>query len=360
MQSDVETARLLVETPMLLPDLCLSPHEVGDLASGELLCAPADERVRVESGPRAGDYLVRFLNTHYGGKIQVARRELPLSPLLYVINHEFSGDDSARKIEGQLFNRLLYFDGDIRLNTAFNNWVYSLVMFAGDRGDVEWNFRPRAPLSGINLRRFDEKTRTTRWLCPVNWTSNTPDEQIERDLNQMLRDKDSYFALAHDWNFSSEGEQARRLARLANGDWDELMCCLRNLVLSFDELDASAQWTLSSRVPKPGNDENEADFSAQMLRETHLTGGDQHHGLTGVQAQLFEAIARYFHPAWNLELNDLLVRHEIRTGQEINFPFKVTVPAASAHPRLEARLQLRDFLRDKIGAPELAALMGEL
>ena len=342
---------------MPLPDLCLAPHEVGDLAPNEPLCAPADERVRVESGPRAGDYLVRFLNTHYGGKIQVARRELPLSPLLYVINHEFAGDDSARKIERQLFNRLLYFDSDYRLISAPGDWNYQIVIEAGDRGDVDWCSREKGAIDKVCLRRFDEKTQTTRWLCPLDWTFDTPNEQIERDIQQMLRDKDSYFALAHDWNFSSHEARGRRLLRLANGDWDELIYRLKQLVLSFDELDAGADWTLSSRVPKPGNDENESDFSAQMLRETHLTGGGQHHRLTGVQSQIFEAIARYFHPAWNLELHDLLVGHEIRTGQEINFPIQVAIPAASAHQRLEARLQLRDFLRDQAGAPELAALI---
>lgn len=342
---------------MLLPDLCLLPHEVGDLAPNEPLCAPANARVRVENGPRAGDYLVRFLNTHPGGEIIVARREAPVSPLIYLIQHEFSGDDSARKIERQLFNRLLFFDGDCRLARSPNDWDYQLVIEAGERGDVDWISRGKGDLESINLRSFDEKTQITRWLCPLDWKFDTPDEQIERDIQQMLSDENSYFAVTLGWNISSNEARGRRLLRFANGDWDELMRCLRNLVLSFDELDAGVEWELSSRIYKRSHFARENEFLAMLLRETHLVAGGKYHDLGELQARIFKAMMRYFAPVWDGELENLLKLHGIWDGRETNFPIQVAVPVASAHQRLEARLQLRDLLRDQAGAPELAALM---
>ena len=339
-------------------DLCLQPHEVGDWPSGEPLCAPADERVRVESGPRAGDYLVRFLKSSFGGEVLVARREAPASPLLYVIQHELADGDIARKLEGQMFNRLLHFDADCRLARSLNSWRYNLVIEVGDRGDVNWCSREKGELGKVNLRRFDADTRTVEWRCPVNWTFDTPDAQIERDIQRMLRDKAGYFALAHDWKMSDEAEQSRRLARFANGDWDEFMHRLHDLILSFDELDASVEWRLITRVHKPRIEETEAEFFAQITMETHLASGAQYLRLSEIQTRIFEAVMRYFHPTWNNELNDSLIRHGIRTGKEINFPIQVAVPAASAHERLEARLQLRDFLRAQANAPELAELLG--
>ena len=360
MQSDVETARLLVETPMPLPDLRLKPHEVGDLPPGEPLCAPADARVRVESGPRAGDYLVRFLNTHYGGEIIVARREAPVSPLIYLIQHQFAGDDIARKIEQQMFNRLLFFDGDHRLARSTSDWDYQIVIEAGERGDIDWISRDKGDIERINLRSFNEKTQTTRWRCPLDWTFDTTDEQIECDIQQMLRDEESYFAVTRGWNFSSNEARGRRLLRFANGDWDELMRCLHNLVLSFDELDAGAEWELISRIHKRSHFASENEFLAMLLRETHLVAGAKYHRLGELQPRIFEAMMRYFAPVWNGELEDLLKLHGIWDGSETNFPIQIRVPAASAHQRLEARLQLRDWLRDHAGAPRLAALMEKL
>ena len=335
----------------MLPELCLLPREIGDFAASEPLCAPADERARVESGPRAGTYLARYLHGNNVGRAIVARRESPVSPLIYVHQAQTLGMDIAHKINLQMFNRLLYFDADYRLISERGNWNYELAIHRGDRGEVNWSSRAGG---AVNVRRDD---CGTHWRCPVDWKFDTPDEQIERDINAMLRDENSYFAIAQSWNFSSEEQQARRLARFAQGDFDAFMRCLRNLVLSFDELDPSAERTLNSRIYQQNNDGSEANRLVLMLMDTHLTSGDERHRIAGLQAQTFEAIARYFRPHWNLELHDLLVRHEIRSGKEINFPVQIIVPAASAHQRLEARLQLRDWLRDEVGARELAVLL---
>lgn len=338
---------------MPLPDLCLLPHEVGGLATGESLCAPADARVRVESGPRAGDYLVRTVKTPRSGKILAARREALPSPLLYVHHGGTLGDDTAGKIEREMFNRLLYFDSNCRLMTELGNYDYHLIIHAGDKGDVNWRSRGS---DEVNLRCFD---RNPRWRCPLDWKFDTPDEGIERDINRMLRDDDSYFAVAHGWKMLDAQQQGRRLVRFVNGDWDEFTRCLYNLVLSFDDHDPDVEWELTIRVHKRSNFASETEFFAMLLMETHLLAGAKYHRLSGIQSQIFEALLRYFYPLWDEELEKLLIHHEIYTGQESNFPIQVIVPVASAHQRLEARLQLRDFLRDKVGAPKLAELMNE-
>ena len=342
----------------MLPDLCLKPHEISDLPAGEPLCAPAEQRVRVESGAYAGDYLLRFIATQLSIKPLVARRETPGAPLLYVHQNATLGTGAARHIEMGMFNRLLYFDARHRLARAPDDWTYNLAMFRGERGDVHWSCRYGDPLSEVNLRCFDETTQTTRWRCPLNWKFDTPDEQIECDIQRMSRDETSYFALACGWNFSSEDQQGRRLLKFANGDWDELMRRLRDLILSFNDRDPNAEWRLTVRVPRRENFASDAEFFAMLQSDTRLITGGKYHQFSEIQARIFEAIMRDFEPTWNGELHDLLVRHEIRGGDELNFPIRVTVAAASAHECLEARLNLRDWLRDKVTPDELAEWMG--
>lgn len=276
---------------MPLPELCLAPHEVGDLLAGEPLCAPAD--ARVESGPRAGDYLVRTVKSLRSGKIIAARREMPTSPLLYVHHGGTLGNNTAGKIEREMFNRLLYFDSNYRLTTSLGNYEYYLAISAGDKGDVNWKSLGVGGSGEVNLRRFD---RNPRWRCPVDWKFDTPDEQIERDINAMLRDENSYFAVAHGWTMLDAQGQARRLVRLVNGDWDEFMRCLRNLVWSFDDSNSSVEWTLTSRIHKRSHFASDSEFFAMLLMETHLLTSVEYHRFSELQSQIFETMLRYFYP----------------------------------------------------------------
>ena len=337
---------------MALPDFCIAPHEIGDLAPDEPRCAPAEARVQVTRGAHAGRYLVRRLQGVNDWSSVVARLESRHAPLLLVDHSEvLKLPEIEKSLERGSVNRLLYFDASYSLATSGENWAFWLGIYNSERGAANWVTRAG---SFVNIRRVNEGARGR---CAVNWGVGTPDETIERDIQELLADENSYFAFANRWALIPNREKGRSLMRFARGDVDEFRGWLHALVWSLGECDPTVNWILTLKIGIL-LDSDEAGYCAEIARASELRSCRGKHRFSACQLKALETIARHFHPHRNLELEELLKLHEIWDGGKRPRALQFGVPVVSAHQRLEARLQLRAFLRDKLTSTELRELLG--
>lgn len=336
---------------MSLPDLCLAPHEAGGFAFDEPLCAPAQYRVQVESGPCAGSYLIRCCESSYGGKAIIARRELPTSPLLYIQQYEGSSVEKiAENVEHAHVNRLLFFDSAYRLATSAHSWSFRLTIYSGDKSAIHW-----IPSTGtiVNIWRIREGANNR---YAVDWKFDTPDKQIELDINEMLSDENSYFSIANWWAQLDAKEIRSLLIQFANGDLGEFRNYLRTFVWSLEGCENSVDWSLTLPLPMRRDYESDTAYFDQIVQGSKFRSKVNKYQLPLSQLEALKTILHHFYPHRNAELEDLLKSHDI--WQRHTQPsLSVIVPIATAHERLEAQLELRDFLRDKLTAAELAELM---
>ena len=131
---------------MPLPDFCLLPHEVGDLAPDEPLCAPADERVSIWKWFKREVYLTRRVKRRGGQMMFVAREESnPQSPLLrFELLSERELASPKLAVKSQRFTRRLPFDAQGNLNASSYDEKPSLLL--QHYGSVYWCFRSESKM----------------------------------------------------------------------------------------------------------------------------------------------------------------------------------------------------------------------
>ena len=336
----------------MLPELCLAPHEVGDLAPGEPLCAPADARIRVETGARRGNYLIRRLQGNNGWIPVAIRREAPTSPLIYVHQDERLPDlEIAKKIRQGKIDRLLYFNSDYRLATSRHAWSFWMGIYDDEKGAANWQLRQGGI---VNLRHRNEGSPGRFSLY---WKFDTPDEEIERDISRMLSDENSHFSFANRWESLGYREKQRSLTQFARGDMNELKSRLSALIWSFDECDPDVEWRWTLRLGMRREHESDSNYLDEIVCESKLASKSGKYQLSAFQCELLKATLSHLFPRRNAELEDLLKFHNIWQGHGRLSPLPFVIPVATAHERLEARLQLREFLRAQVSPAEFGELM---
>ena len=339
------------------PDLCLLPHEAGALALGEPSCAPAESRVRVWKWRCGGIYLLRRINTTIAPQ-WIARRQSPAdSPLLLLIwpargqrNFLFDRFWSPRAQQRAMirafkkgkFGRVIYFDEQIQLATAPQNWRTALHINAD--GAPVWHSRDGASAA---FHWNDARPKLSD-LCRFNAT----DFEIEDELSQMLSDANGDCARALDWLDLDRQEQDRQIYRVRRGTLDEFKSLLRAMIWSENARSEATTWMLffSSHTLEVGlNDGNSLDSLFKSGR-TETWPAPRH-------KRLLELARREFGLHYALEL----VRRRSPWPQVDwnDYVLELKIPVPTAHQQLEAQLQLRDWLQGKVSLAELSELMNQ-
>ena len=339
----------------MLPDLCLLPHEAGDLAPGEPLCAPASKRLRIWKWRYGESYLLRRVNTRVAPQ-WIARRESPAdSPLLRLLwSPDGQGNVMADlfwsprtqlkamfgAFKKQKFFRVIYFNEQIQLATAPENWRYALHLNAD--GAPIWHSRQGA----IAAFHWNDSRPKLTEVCRFNAT----DSQIENELSQMLNDVNCDCADALSWLHLNRQQKDRQIYGVRRGTLDEFKSLLRAMIWSENARTEAKTWMLffSSHTLEVGlNDGNSLD-SLFMSGRNETCPTPRHKRLLELARHAFE-----LHYALDLVRR----RSDLPQVAWNDYVLDIEIPSPSAHQQLEAKLQLRDWLRDKVCADELAELM---
>ena len=188
---------------MALPDLCLLPHEAGDLAPDEPLCAPATHRITSKKHPQH-IYLVRWIAVEVAPDrkyIWMARREsVANAPLL----RDERGTSDLKMLCSHLmrgkFERRLFFDSQLHLAST-RDWQFSFCL--GEVGSTSWAFPVnhqfcpnQAPFNNGHFRwpHLPEDKPLSR-----SWRTDTSDAQLEKEVAAILRDADSDGSFTFRW-----------------------------------------------------------------------------------------------------------------------------------------------------------------
>lgn len=332
---------------MSLPDLCLLPHEMGDLAPDEPLCAPAIARVKIGRWWCRESYLLRPVRTTTFPTEWIARRESsPTAPLLRLFWPPSAElEEILISLKQGKFMRVLYFDEQIRLMTSLDVWHYALCI--GHDGVAVWSAR-------------NGESAAFGWLKPNSklstlWRAETTDSDIEHYLRQMLKDNDSDCAFALNWLQLSETEKDTLLVQVAHGNLEE---CRQLLWASLwiDSIWLSSQrWRWNIDIGWGSDYEAPTSDPRVMASRSDIENEIQGIELSPRLLRLLEIILAHFKLSHNRQTQSKTLVCNIRNLD--NSCWNVPVPTPTAHEILEARLRLRDFLRDKLSPAELNELM---
>lgn len=332
---------------MPLPELCLLPHEVGDLAPDEPLCAPAMLRARAWRWFSMSFYNARWIGLANGKFDLVARREVPDAPLM---RFAFGMADNApcdfphlAKLIGRGdFMRCLFFGADQKLIETRGNWHGELILSPDGRSCWQSPNGEIAPFEWRNLK--------ARRPMPDWWRARATDAQIEAEVCAMLRDEASDCAFAWAWLHWSERQRGRVWARAGRGDLDACERVVRAIVR------ADSTWQ-----SEPSRDLNfdlsvlDFPFAAETSINGHLLYDAKSQEFSASQNRLFRLVFEQLGLSLNRSMESYsAARHYSHRHGSI---WRLTIALPSQHERLEALFEVRDWLRDKVSSTELTELM---
>ncbi len=329
---------------MSLPALCLAPHEVGDLASGEPLCAPAEMRVRVGLRLAASFYCARWIRLSNGKFDLVARRETPHAPLL-----RFAFGRTAPRQKVNLttlikggFMRDLFFGADQKLIKNRGNWAGELIL--SPNGQSCWQ-APDGEIAPFRWHNLQPNRELPNW-----WRTRATDAEIEAEVRAMLGDKNSDCAFSWAWLGWSHVQRNRVWARAERGDLDECERLLRAI--------AGVDVNWQSGMGRDLVFELGAmylPFAAGETIHSHIFDGTNIQEFSESQYRLFALVFAHF----GLNMNQPMERYSAARhySHRHGYVWRLAIVPPSQHERLESLLDLRDWLRDKVSPAELSELM---
>lgn len=328
---------------MSLPDLCLLPHEAGDLAPDEPLCAPATARFFLKGG-----YLMRPYISTEGEKKMAVRKEAEGAPLL-----KFWSELSAATFESEMkqyqFHRTLYFDADCRLLSSRTPWQFCLA--TGGSDGMNWMLP-----NGEFAHFFWQSTRNPLQVFQEHWDSLKSDAWIEREILEQLNDPDSDCSFAWSWVQLSPQERHIALFEIDNEALEKCRGLLRAALWSDSELKINGflRWRIrllhdNSLLVKPRIHE--------MLNRSCMEDQFALYHLSSRQSRLLQLIIENFGLHHANKFRQRYFSSVMSLHRDSKENWEVDVYAPTMHQILEARLNLRDFLRDKVSPAELAELM---
>ena len=342
---------------MPLPDLCLLPHEVGDLAPGEPLCAPATHRLTSKKHPQY-IYLVRRVRMENDPKhIWMARREsVPDAPLL---REERSTSDLkqlfANLMRGKL-ERRLFFDRELRL-AATRDWHFSLRL--NEAIDTSWQFSADRKIHLDSAFRYYSRFRWPRLANgePLSrrWCAEVSDAQLEKEVAEILRAPDSDGAFTFRWLQLSKREREALLFSGTRENFERFEQMLRWILQSDDRWSGDFKWTWVINLDL--HFEGSFNYAEAVASFSEIHGDTGQFSLSARLSRLLQLAVEHFAPSFNKAFTKTSVFQAIWSRDYSEWHIPVVAP--TAHERLEAQFQLRAFLRDKVSSTELAELMGQ-
>lgn len=217
----------------------------------------------------------------------------------------------------------------------------------------------------LNLRVWTEMSQWTspsypdhgRWKFPhpvgLDWLLRASNDEIRAQTRILLQDPKSDCQFALSWLFLDEDERNDIALCASNGSYAELIQVLRWVTLAhcFEAIDNYTHLNLyidrcEDKTYKYSDDDIE--LFGENWEDLKISD---------LAFKCFRFICRYFCPAYKKELaHYTAIQEELRDQTFRQFVYFST---PNYHEHLEAKLHLRDWLRDKVSSAEIAELMNE-
>ena len=308
--------------------------------------------MRVWKGLGYRDYLLRIVPVVFQGRalqLLVARREAATSPPLLRLEqfpvppHAWNEREFTSRIRRRAITRKLAFNRDGRLISSRGDVYAVLTMSWG-----QWAWMCEQGAGYFNWPHLTDDAELA-----ARFRAGASDAQVEREIAAMLADADSDCAFAWRWMRLSERERDRELVTVERGNLDEVAALLRALLWSDALWHDVAGWQWNVFVGLGSERQFEFDVGVEWSKieneiETYELSPRLKRGL--------RLVFEHFQLWQNKRISARVQARRIADGRD-TYDWHVPVPIPTAHERLEARLQLRDFLRDKVTPAELAELM---
>lgn len=245
----------------------------------------------------------------------------------------------------------VFYDANLNIATR-EEAVYELSFF--DTFGLQW--------------RFMKGTRTDAapfsiWAYTLDWDveqwSNYPSNVITDLIPLLLSDPQSSCYTAFHWLHQEGANRIRPFLSTHRGSLDNCERIFIWLAWEFIPSDRSASqssWTIAVRQ----DDAQEVNLSlwSHVKRDCTLLVDDEPLLMSDEQLKLLRIVHCYFLPFY---LENARRYHPAisRFWKNDAIQWQIDVPSPTQHERLEARLQLREWLRNKVSPNELALLLGD-
>ena len=275
----------------------------------------------------------------------VAREESnPQSPLLrfeLLSDRELANPSLA--VKRQKFTRRLMFDERRNLfDWSCSEKPYLLLQH---HGFAYWCWR------GENKMFYWKNDEGQQKRLSSDWVRQTPDVEIRRQIKEMLADTRSDCVFVWRW---MQCDAQQRIQLIFSVDREIVETCERVL-----HAYAWSHPLWSDDIPLKWVFQIGVSSSENLKENTFLVGGDgtraNQLNASGHIVLLRTLIWRHLDSHKKSELAKQIAPNQ-KTYLQHDF-WIVQVPIPTAHERLEGRLLLRDWLRDKVSSTELAELM---
>lgn len=329
---------------MALPDFAFEPCEAGQLASGEPLCAPATRRIVLRRWKGEAAYLARTAKHRDGSLCTWGKRDEAGAP---VIQLRFDFAALNRGWKHIPWTRVLGFNAQMNLARHPSHIQIQLYLQNTTR-----DFFPEYLASWDE--DYSSRFRFAFRLKPIAFwpqIDRIHATHIQTFVKQDLAEPDSDCSFALRWMTKGDTTRLRYLCATKRGSFDELETCLRHLALT------DARFKEGTLLWQPKFTRREtlcasvlSAFPLKMSAHVEINGAPI--PLLVEQRCILKIMESYFQP-YRMKLKrdspELI-------GSTILHP-EISIDSPSRHERLEARLQLREWLRDKVSPEELDSLL---
>ena len=319
---------------MALPDIALSDLEMEDVYDGAPSVAPAAARFRVGNEW----VLARKDYDQFGDNLLIMcldKRDSPKITAVYA---------SYYNVPPLTFDNPETFLPNM-------NWRRKLSCKVGSLDLTLWVFEKGASWSLSSDEGFG------RWEFPneitLDWLLQISDDEIRAQTQPLLADAESDCHFAFRWLQMSARERNQTLFTTSRETLGHCEQVLQWIMQSQE--DWGRETVLTWFIDLNPRCEN-LKYAQAVTRDSELYSETHKLFFSARQSRLLELAVEYFNPRFNESLKEKTIVRDFRGGNASHW--KVPIFTPTAHQRLEAQLQLRDFLRDKVSSTELAELMG--
>lgn len=324
-----------------IPDFRIEPCDALVLSEEEPLVAPSLFNFRVNFPDESVVFLARKVSFASGGQeIWIKRQAAPATLRLHGLSAEADAQAIVNYYDKNVWTRWILLDENFQPARHMDAVVHRVFLLKG--GTIYWAKTGTKPYQ-FKLTEVPERYR---------WSEYYSTSEIARLIRKQVKDPRSDCAFCfrwsnlsiterNEWIYHTESEtfaECQRILQLwmLTGDWWERA---EEMVCVFDDLPS---------------ENNSVKARPNPLEDVGVRPVDDEHGwveTSSVQRRMLAIVDQHF---------GLYYDEECRQHQQLGLKrphcWYLSVKQPTFHERLEARLQLRDWLRDKVSPEELASL----
>lgn len=320
-----------------------------DLAPDEPPCAPATRRIWVWHPRWGGHYLVRCVATNEGAYALVARHQTrPDAPLLHLSSS--SALSTEHLIRKGHFRRTLRFDIQGRLLLTPDAQAMHLTI--SSRSSTLWCCPGRSARGHFQWQGLKQGV----WLSR-QWIATKTAAQIDCEVGQMLADPNSDCSFAWNWAQLSDEERFQQLYLPRKGTLNECEHLIRAVLWNDPTITYIPEcgFTLHIELIEANSP---PILKIKRIARTYVWDFYETFRLSPHYMRLLELVIEGSQLQRNPQIKDKTAARKMWSlFQSSGNLWFVTTTNPTQHERLEARLQLREWLRDKVSPDELTVLL---